>query len=123
MVVPFLGTYLAVVALNLVGALLFLFLDIPKPPEPAHDAPHGAQPLGTDQDPAHRRGGDLCDGVLCADEPRDDLDPAGGGRLRLSEGNAADIVTGHVLAMFLPSFFTGHLIARFGVEKVIARGC
>ena len=40
----------------------------------------------------------------------------------LSEGNAADIVTGHVLAMFLPSFFTGHLIARFGVEKVIATG-
>ena len=24
--------------------------------------------------------------------------------------------------MFLPSFFTGHLIARFGVEKVIATG-
>ena len=40
----------------------------------------------------------------------------------LSEGNAADIVTGHVLAMFAPSFITGHLIARFGVEKIVATG-
>jgi MFS family permease len=28
----------------------------------------------------------------------------------------------HVLAMYAPSFFTGHLIQRFGVEKVIAAG-
>lgn len=28
----------------------------------------------------------------------------------------------HVIAMFLPSFYTGHLIARFGVEKVTAAG-
>ena len=36
--------------------------------------------------------------------------------------NAADIVSAHVLAMYAPSFFTGHLIARFGVEKIIAAG-
>jgi MFS family permease len=41
MVVPFLGTYLAVIAVNLVGVLLFLGLDIPKPPVPAADAPKG----------------------------------------------------------------------------------
>jgi MFS family permease len=35
---------------------------------------------------------------------------------------AADVVSVHVLAMFLPSFFTGHLINRFGVEKIIATG-
>ena len=28
----------------------------------------------------------------------------------------------HVLGMFLPSFFTGNLIARFGVERVVAFG-
>jgi predicted MFS family arabinose efflux permease len=28
----------------------------------------------------------------------------------------------HVLGMFLPSFFTGNLIARFGVERVVAAG-
>jgi MFS family permease len=36
--------------------------------------------------------------------------------------DAADVVTGHVLAMYIPSFFTGHLIARFGVEKIVALG-
>ena len=36
--------------------------------------------------------------------------------------NANDIVSLHVIAMFAPSFFTGHLIARFGVEKIIATG-
>jgi MFS family permease len=36
--------------------------------------------------------------------------------------DAANVVTAHVLAMYVPSFFTGHLIARFGVEKVMATG-
>ena len=35
---------------------------------------------------------------------------------------AADVVSGHVLAMFAPSFFTGSLIGRFGAERVIAAG-
>mgnify|MGYP001800142596 FL=1 len=39
-----------------------------------------------------------------------------------TSGNAADIVSAHVLAMFAPSFFTGHLIVRFGVEKILALG-
>ena len=37
-------------------------------------------------------------------------------------GNAADVVSAHVLAMFIPSFFTGHLIVRFGVERIVALG-
>jgi MFS family permease len=28
----------------------------------------------------------------------------------------------HVLGMFVPSFFTGHLIVRFGVDRVVATG-
>ncbi len=32
------------------------------------------------------------------------------------------MVTGHVLAMYAPSFFTGHLIAKFGVEKILGLG-
>ena len=38
------------------------------------------------------------------------------------KANAADIVSAHVLAMYAPSFFTGHLIARFGVERIVALG-
>ena len=32
------------------------------------------------------------------------------------------MVSAHVLAMFAPSFFTGHLIARFGVERIMGLG-
>jgi len=38
------------------------------------------------------------------------------------QNDAADVVTGHVLAMFVPSFFTGHLIARYGAERIVAIG-
>ncbi|RKT34566.1 MFS transporter [Roseovarius halotolerans] len=122
MVVPFMGTYLAVVALNLVGALLFLFLDIPKPPVPAHDAPKGRSRWELIKTPR------ILVAVICAMVSYALMNlvmtstPLAVVGCGLSEGNAADIVTGHVLAMFLPSFFTGHLIARFGVEKVIATG-
>jgi MFS family permease len=37
-------------------------------------------------------------------------------------GNAADIVSAHVIAMFAPSFFTGHLIARYGASRIVAIG-
>ena len=36
--------------------------------------------------------------------------------------DSATVIQGHIIAMFLPSFFTGHLIARFGVLSVIATG-
>ena len=37
-------------------------------------------------------------------------------------GDSATVIQGHAIAMFLPSFFTGHLIARFGVLRIIAIG-
>jgi MFS family permease len=36
--------------------------------------------------------------------------------------DSATVIQGHVIAMFLPSFFTGHLIAKFGVLRIIAVG-
>lgn len=39
-----------------------------------------------------------------------------------SEIDAGRVVTVHVLAMFVPSFFTGHLINRFGVERIMGLG-
>jgi MFS family permease len=41
MVVPFLGTYLAVMALNAAGVFLFGLLQIPKPPQRTADEPKG----------------------------------------------------------------------------------
>jgi MFS family permease len=36
--------------------------------------------------------------------------------------DSASVIQVHVLAMFLPSFFTGHLITRFGVRPILAAG-
>ena len=36
--------------------------------------------------------------------------------------NVAFVIQWHVLGMFVPSFFTGHLINRFGVQRVIMSG-
>ena len=37
-------------------------------------------------------------------------------------GQSATVIQVHIVAMFLPSFFTGHLIQRFGVLTIIAAG-
>ena len=40
----------------------------------------------------------------------------------MSSNAAANVVSAHVLAMFIPSFFTGHLIARFGAPVIVGLG-
>lgn len=37
-------------------------------------------------------------------------------------GEVAFVIQWHVLGMFVPSFFTGHLINRFGVQRIILTG-
>ncbi len=122
MVIPFLGTYLAVIAVNLLGALLFLLLDIPRPPVPAHDAPRGRSRLELLQSPR------IAVAVICATVSYALMNlvmtstPLAVVGCGFTESHAADIVSAHVLAMYVPSFFTGHLIARLGVERVVATG-
>ncbi|MAN98861.1 MFS transporter [uncultured Roseovarius sp.] len=122
MVIPFLGTYLAVIALNIAGAFLFLLLDIPKPPVPAVDAPHGRTRMELLKTPR------IAVAVICATVSYALMNlvmtstPLAVVGCGFDAGNAADVVTAHVLAMYIPSFFTGHLIARFGVEKIVATG-
>src|SRR6056297_3188450 len=122
MVIPFMGTYIAVVALNLIGALLFLFLDIPKPPVPSEDAPKGRSRWELLKTPR------IAVAVICAMVSYALMNlvmtstPLAVVGCGFTEGNAVDIVTAHVLAMYIPSFFTGHLIVRFGVEKIVATG-
>jgi MFS family permease len=38
------------------------------------------------------------------------------------EGQAADVIRWHVVAMFAPGFFTGHLIERFGAKSIASLG-
>jgi MFS family permease len=122
LVIPFLGAYLTVIAINVVGAGLFFFLDIPKPPVPSEDAPKGRTRWELITTPR------IAVAVICAMVSYALMNlvmtstPLAVVGCGFDEGNAADIVTAHVLAMYIPSFFTGHLIARFGTEKIVATG-
>jgi len=122
MVVPFLGTYLAVIAINVIGSALFLFLDIPKPVAPAADAPRGRSRLELLKTPR------VAVAIICAMVSYALMNlmmtstPLAVVGCGFSRNNAADVVSGHVLAMFAPSFFTGHLIARFGAERIVGIG-
>ncbi|MBC7132338.1 MAG: MFS transporter [Roseovarius sp.] len=122
MVIPFLGTYLAVIGVNLLGALLFLLLDIPRPPVPDQDAPRGRSRRELLRTPR------IAVAVICATVSYALMNlvmtstPLAVVGCGYTPSDAADIVSGHVLAMYLPSFFTGHLIARFGVERIVAAG-
>ena len=122
MAVPFLGTYLAVIAINLVGVFLFLGLDIPKPTPPGPGSAIGRSRAQLLRTPT------IAVAMICATVSyalmnlvmtSSPLAVVGCG---FQTNNAADVVTAHVLAMYAPSFFTGHIIARFGAERVIALG-
>ena len=121
-VYPFLGTYLAVIALNGLGMALFGALDIPKPKPPAIGASQGRSRMELLKSPA------IAVAVICATVSyalmnlvmtSSPLAVVGCG---FETGDAANVVTAHVLAMYAPSFFTGHVIARFGADKVVAMG-
>ena len=122
MVIPFLGTYLMVIVLNIAGSLLFLLLDIPTPEAPAKDTPRGRTRLELLKTPR------IAVAVICAMVSYALMNlvmtstPLAVVGCGYDAGRAADVVSAHVLAMYIPSFFTGHLIARFGVERIMAIG-
>ncbi len=123
--VPFIGTYITVIALNLVGMALFLFLKLPKgtrntAPDPTAPSPRSRAELL--RDPV------ILVAITCAMVAYALMNlvmtstPLAVMGCGFTEGDANDIVSAHVLAMFAPSFFTGHLIARFGTTRIIAAG-
>ncbi len=122
--IPFVGTYLAGATVTAVGMLLFLLLDLPKP-QPA---------MVTAPTPPARSWGELLRSppilvavivgavsyalmnLVMTSAP---LAVVGCG---FPQGDAADVVSAHVLAMFAPSFVTGSIINRFGATRVMATG-
>ena len=122
MVVPFMGAYMAVIAINIVGSLLFFFINIPTPQRPAADAPKGRTRWQLLTSPA------IAVAVICGMVSYALMNlvmtstPLAVVGCGFTQNTAADVVSAHVLAMFIPSFFTGHLIARFGIKPIIATG-
>ncbi len=120
--VPFLASYLAVIVLNLGGMFLFALLDIPRPVPAVAGAPRGRSRIELLATPR------IAVAVICATVSyalmnlvmtSSPLAIVGCG---FQTGDAADVVSAHVLAMYAPSFITGHVIARIGVERVMAIG-
>jgi MFS family permease len=120
--VPFLGTYLAVIGLNGFGAILFLFLDIPTPPKPEVGADIGRSRTQMLKSPiiivaiVTAMVSYALMNLVMTSTP---LAVVGFG---FAQSQAANVVMGHVLAMYVPSFFTGHLIVRFGVLRIMTIG-
>jgi len=122
MVVPFMGTYLAIIVINVLGSALFLALNIPKPETRSADAPIGRSRWEIMKTPT------VAVAMICAMVSYALMNlvmtstPLAVVGCGFEQNTAADVVSAHVLAMFIPSFFTGHLIARFGTTKIIAAG-
>jgi MFS family permease len=123
MAIPFLATYLAIIVINLAGPILFAFLDIPTPPVRPTGAPQAGRPLREIlRAPViivAMVTGMVSYALMNLVMTSTPLAVVGCG---FSPAAAADIVSAHVLAMYVPSFFTGHLIARFGHAKIIGTG-
>jgi MFS family permease len=123
MVVPFMATYLAIIGLNLLGPILFAFLRIPAPGRRAKGAAHpGRSRRELLKDPVIAVAmicGMVSYALMNLVMTSTPLAVVGCG---FDEGDAANIVSAHVLAMYLPSFVTGHLIARFGREVIVGVG-
>lgn len=120
--VPFLATYAAIIGLNLLGPLIFAFLDSPRPAPARADAPQGrplAELIRTPQIAVAMICGMVSYALMNLVMTSAPLAVVGCG---FQTADAANIVALHVVAMFAPSFFTGHLIARFGAKRIVMLG-
>ncbi|MCR9085539.1 MAG: MFS transporter [Rhodobacteraceae bacterium] len=120
--IPFLGTYFAAMSINLVGMGLFFFLNIPRPRRAAQGEARGRSRMELLRDPKIAIAmlcGMVSYGLMSLVMTSTPLAVVGCG---FATADAANVVSAHVLAMFGPSFFTGHLIARFGAARIVGTG-
>ncbi len=123
---PFIGTYLSIIAINLFGMLLFLFLDLPRDEQSTKSSI--AEPVISRSKLELLRNPTVLVAIICAMVSYSLMNlvmtstPLAVIGCGFTSDNANDIVSSHVLAMFIPSFFTGHLIVRFGVTRIISVG-
>jgi len=117
----FSGGFIILIAVYLVSMITISFARLPSPP--AVDKPFGGRPLRVIMTQPV-----FAVAVLCQ--------MLGFGSMNLvmtstplamqvvehGMANTAFVIQWHVVSMFLPSFFTGHLINRFGIVPVLATG-
>ena len=120
--VQFAGAYLAIIYLNAAGAVVLLFLRLPKPTRLPRGVTAG-RPLGVICREPKVIGAVACAmisyAVMSLVMTSTPLAMIAHG---FTSDHAADVVRWHVFAMFAPSFFTGFVIARIGHLPVVATG-
>jgi MFS family permease len=118
--ITFAGTWAGMAVIATVAAVLLLAVDIPKPQEQGGSS---GRPLG--EIAAQPRyvvaalTGMLSYGIMMLVMTATPVAMLGCG---FTVQDSSWVIQWHALAMFVPSFFTGHLIARFGAEKISAFG-
>lgn len=119
---PFLGSFLGLGLVYLLALILLTFIRLP-PPQVTHDAgparPLGVimrQPIFITAALAGLIGYGVMNLAMTAT-------PLAMQRAGFHFDHVATTIQWHVLAMFLPSFFTGRLTARFGAQAMIVVGC
>ncbi len=119
--VQFAGAFVAIALLQALNGLLVQFVRIPRPTPAERRLP--GRPLGTImRQPVFivaALGGMIGYGSMSLVMTATPLAMIGCG---FAFGTAATIIQWHVLGMFVPSFFTGHLISRFGALRVMLTG-
>lgn len=119
---PFAGSFYSQAVLALLALPLLMVLRLP-PPQAKSAAAGDARPLGeiarTPQFIVACAAGVVSYGLMAFLMTAAPMAMVGCGH---SVGEAAMGIQWHVLAMFVPSFFTGKLIARFGKRPITALG-
>lgn len=122
--VPFAMTFSAIIVLNMIGPLLYALLRIPVLPQASHSA---AAPSGRSLRQLLRTP-EIAVAMICAMVAYALMNlvmtstPLAMVGCGYDTGDAANVVSAHIVAMFAPAFFTGHLITRFGARRVVAAG-
>jgi predicted MFS family arabinose efflux permease len=122
--VMFAGSFISILPLAAVGAIILSFLRLPAKAESKVDIAEGnARPLSEIVTRPRFVAALFCAvgsyalmSFVMTGAP---LAMVGCG---LSEDDATLGISWHVMAMFAPSFFTGSLIHRFGAERIVATG-
>lgn len=117
---PFAGLFLFICGLSVANMAVLAFLRIPKPPR-SHFG--GGRPMGRIiAQPVFivaAFGGMIAYGVMVLVMTATPLAMAA---CNYAFNDSAFVIQWHVLGMFAPAFFTGHLISRFGVLTVMQVG-
>lgn len=119
---PFVGAYLALICVALLSLAIMTFIDFPPHIAPAPHATTGRPLSQIMRQPvffvavAGAAFGYAVMNLLMAATPL---------AMKMHDhpfGNIAFVLEWHVMGMFVPSFFTGHLVRRYGVLPVMSTG-